>query len=173
MKGRSKVAIIGAGSVGSTCAYACLLLRAAATIVMVDVDSARVASEVADLSDAAFITDSRGKVGDLQEAGQCDLIVITAGAKQKPGESRTNLIARNHGILSSVIGGMQPLKPTAVLLLVANPVDVLTRVSQTLSGLPRNQVFGSGTFLDSQRLRHELSKVLEVAETSVHAFVLG
>jgi L-lactate dehydrogenase len=169
----NKVAIIGAGSVGSTSAYACLLLKAASTVVMVDVDQARVESEVADLADAAFITDSKVKVGSLQEAGQCDVIVVTAGAKQRPGESRIDLIARNHKILSSVIDGMKPIKPSAVMLLVANPVDVLTQVCQQISDLPRNQILGSGTFLDTQRLRLELSKVLNIAESSIHAYILG
>ena len=173
MREQNKIAIIGAGSVGATTAYACLLLKSASSIIMVDVDQARAEAEVSDLSDAAFISDARIKVGDLKEAGQCDVIVITAGAKQRPGESRIDLIQRNHAILSSVIEGMKPMKPSTIILLVANPVDILTQVAQKISQLKPQQVFGSGTFLDSQRLRLELSKVLKIAESSIHAHVLG
>jgi L-lactate dehydrogenase len=171
--GSSKVAVIGAGSVGSTIAYALLMREVCSEILLVDIVPEVVYGQVLDLSDSAFLSSTVIRGGTYQEAGQCDVIVITAGAKQNPGESRTELIGRNYNILKSVIGSMQPLNKDAILMLVANPVDVLTSIAQKLSGLPKKQVFGSGTFLDSGRLRLILSKVLRVSELAIHAYVLG
>jgi len=171
--GSSKVAVIGAGSVGSTIAYALLMREVCSEILLVDIVPEVVYGQVLDLSDSAFLSSTVIRGGTYQEAGQCDVIVITAGAKQNPGESRTELIGRNYNILKSVIGSMQPLNKDAILMLVANPVDVLTSIAQKLSGLPKKQVFGSGTFLDSGRLRLILSKVLGVSELAIHAYVLG
>jgi len=128
---------------------------------------------VLDLSDACFLSPTKIKIGNYKEAGQCDVIVITAGAKQKPGESRNDLLLRNTAILRSVFQSMTPVKPEAVVIIVSNPVDVLTNVAQQLSGLPRSQVFGSGTFLDSMRLRTHLSGLLGVNGSSIHSYVLG
>src|ERR1700730_3110622 len=153
----SKVAVIGAGSVGATIAYALLMRKVASEILLVDIVPEVINGQVLDLSDSAFLSSTVIRGGTYQEAGQCDVIVITAGAKQNPGESRTELIGRNYNILKSVIGSMQPFNKDAILMLVANPVDVLTSIAQKLSGLPKKQVFGSGTFLDSGRLRLILS----------------
>ncbi|KNC98811.1 L-lactate dehydrogenase [Spizellomyces punctatus DAOM BR117] len=170
----AKIAIIGgAGSVGATAAYAILLRRCASELLLVDLDTEKCAAQVLDLSDAAFLSDTKVRMGTPKEAGQCDIVIITAGAKQRPGETRVDLIGRNRAILSSVIESMKPFKQSAILLLIANPVDVLTYFAQKLSGLPQSQVLGSGTYLDSARLRSELSSRLEVAETAVHAYVLG
>ncbi|KAJ3144862.1 hypothetical protein HDU86_001335 [Geranomyces michiganensis] len=170
----ASVAIIGGGgSVGATAAYALLLRRVASEIVLVDLDQARCEAQVLDLSDAAFLSDTSIRAGTSKEAGQCDIVVITAGAKQRPGETRGDLIGRNRAILSSVLESMKPFKKETVLLLVSNPVDILTYFAQTSSGLPIGQVLGSGTFLDSVRLRSDLAKTLGVAETAIHAYVLG
>ncbi|KAI8584896.1 lactate dehydrogenase/glycoside hydrolase [Geranomyces variabilis] len=170
----ASVAIIGGGgSVGATAAYALLLRRVASEIVLVDLDQARCEAQVLDLSDAAFLSDTSIRAGTSKEAGQCDIVVITAGAKQRPGETRVDLIGRNRAILLSVLESMKPFKKETVLLLVSNPVDILTYFAQTSSGLPIGQVLGSGTFLDSVRLRSDLAKTLGVAETAIHAYVLG
>jgi len=169
----SRVAIIGAGSVGATIAYALLLKKMSSEIVLVDIVEETARGQVLDLSDAGFVTSTRIRQGDFQEAGQCDIVIVTAGAKQKPNETRVELIERNYQILSSVISKMKPFNPNVILLIVANPVDILTCIAQKLSGLPKNQVFGSGTFLDSARLRLELASILKVAETAIHAYVLG
>jgi L-lactate dehydrogenase len=113
------------------------------------------------------------RAGTHKEAGQCDIVVIAAGAKQKKGESRTDLIGRNKAILESAIGDMKPFREDTVVLLVANPVDVLTYFAQQYSGLPKSQVIGSGTFLDSARLRGILASKAEVAASSIDAYVLG
>ncbi|KAI8903175.1 hypothetical protein EDD86DRAFT_250582 [Gorgonomyces haynaldii] len=164
---------IGAGSVGSSIAYASLMRHSASEILLCDIATARCEAEVLDMTDAAFITNSKIRVGTFQECGQCDIVVITAGAKQNPGETRVQLIDRNFKILQSCITSMKPFKENTVLLLVANPVDVLTHIAQKLSGLPPSQVIGSGTFLDTARLRTALSKKLQVAETAIHAYILG
>ena len=168
-----KLAIIGAGSVGASIAYAAIMKSVAHDILLVDINQERCEGEVLDLSDAAFLSDSRIKAGTFKEAGQCDIIVITAGAKQRPGETRMELIDRNYKILDSCLNEMKPFKPSAILLLVANPVDVLTFLAQKISGLPPKQVLGSGTYLDSARLRNSLSQVLGIAETAIHAHILG
>ncbi|KAJ3334899.1 hypothetical protein HDU93_007073 [Gonapodya sp. JEL0774] len=139
---RSRVAIVGAGSVGAAIAYACMLRGVPAEILLVDIVEDAVKGQVLDLSDAQFVQNVKVKQGSFPEAGQSDIIIITAGAKQKPGESRIE-------------------------------VDILTSLAQSLSGLPSSQVFGSGTFLDSERLRVYIAEKLKVSETSVHAFALG
>jgi len=169
----SRVAIIGAGSVGATCAYALLLRRVSSEILLVDTDIPRLQAQVQDLSDAAFLSNTKVHAGTTSEAGQCNVIVITAGAKQREGESRRDLLDRNYTILASVINGMKPIRKDAVLLLVSNPVDVLTYFAQTMSGLPKGQVIGSGTFLDTVRLRSMLAEQVQVADTAIHAYVLG
>ncbi|RKO87042.1 hypothetical protein BDK51DRAFT_17692 [Blyttiomyces helicus] len=169
----SRVAIIGAGSVGSTAAYACTLQGCASEVLLVDIDEKMRDAQVLDLQDCGFVSDTKVRAGSFADAGAADIIVITAGAKQRPGESRPELVGRNRAILASVLKNMQPIQPDAVLLIVANPVDALTSVAQQLSGLPKNQVLGSGTFLDSERLRAALADRLGVAQTAVHAYVIG
>lgn len=159
----SSIAIIGAGSVGSAIAHSLLLRRVVADIILVDIDKERCRAQVLDLSDATYISHVRVKQGSYAEASQADIIIITAGAKQNPGETRLNLIDRNYKILQSVIGNMKPIRTDCILLLVANPVDALTHFAQHLSGLPQSQVLGSGTLLDSLRLRGRLAEMLDVS----------
>ncbi|KAJ8653713.1 L-lactate dehydrogenase [Lichtheimia ornata] len=171
--GNSKVAVIGAGSVGATISYAVMLRDIASELLLVDVVPEVVEGQTLDLSDANMLSSTRVRGATNKEAGQADIIIITAGAKQKPGESRTQLIDRNYKILESVIGSMQPIRKDAIMILVSNPVDVLTHIAQKLSGLDRNRVFGTGTFLDSSRLRGYLAQILNVSTPSIHAYVLG
>jgi L-lactate dehydrogenase len=157
-----KIAIIGAGSVGSAIANSLLLRRVAADIILVDINSDICRAQVQDLSDAAYLSNVRIKQGTHQEAGQCDVIIVSAGAKQRHGDTRLQLIDRNIKMLKQVLGAMQPLRQDAVLVLVANPVDILTFFARKLSGLPKNQVLGSGTYLDTARLRGMLAEKLQV-----------
>ncbi|KAL0088503.1 lactate dehydrogenase B [Phycomyces blakesleeanus] len=173
MAPHSRVAIVGAGAVGASTAYALMLKDVASEIMIVDVVADIVKAQTLDLSDAGLISSTKIRAGTNQEAGQADIIVITAGAKQKEGEARTELVGRNYKILESIIGQMQPIRPDAVMILVSNPVDVLTAIAQKLSGLPPNQVIGSGTFLDTSRLRVFLAETLHVSPNAVHAYVLG
>ncbi|CAO2652071.1 Nn.00g003540.m01.CDS01 [Neocucurbitaria sp. VM-36] len=174
-KHTSQIAILGAGDVGATIAYSLIMNPVAGEILIVDPKEEVRDAQVQDLSDATFHgnTSTRVRAGTHKEAGQSDIVVITAGAKQKKGESRTDLIGRNKAILESAISDMQPFKATTVLLLVANPVDVLTYFAQQFSSLPKHQVLGSGTFLDTARLRGLLAAKAGVAASSIDAYVLG
>jgi L-lactate dehydrogenase len=174
-KRTSQIAILGAGDVGATIAYSLIMNPVAGDILLVDPKEEVRDAQVADLSDATFHgnTSTRIRAGTHKEAGQCDVVVIAAGAKQKKGESRTDLIGRNKSILESAISDMKPFREDTILLLVANPVDILTYFAHEYSGLPKHQVIGSGTFLDSARLRGILASKAEVAASSIDAYVLG
>jgi len=172
----STIAILGAGDVGSTTAYSLILNPVAGDVLLVDPKTAVRDAQVQDLSDATYHgnTSTRVRAAEHKEAGsQADIIVVTAGAAQKKGESRTDLIGRNLKILGSAIDDMKPFRDDTILLIVANPVDVLTYFAQKFSGLPKGQVFGSGTFLDSARLRGILAERTGVAASSIDAYVLG
>lgn len=172
---QSRIAVIGAGEVGSTVAYTLLTNPIASEILLVDPKEAVRDAQVQDLSDSTYHgnTSSLVRAGTHTEAGQCDIVVVTAGAKQKEGESRTDLIGRNQAILKSVVGDMKPFKESTILLLIANPVDVLAYFALQYSGLPAHQVIGSGTFLDSARLRGALASRAGVSASSINADVLG
>lgn len=167
------MAIIGAGSVGSSIAFACLMRSVVSELLINDFNAKVCEGQVLDLQDAAFVSSTKVRVGTPKECGQADIIVITAGARQKPNETRDELVQRNEDILKSVLDGLQPIKPSAILVLVANPVNILTCMAQKLSGLPSHQVIGTGTFLDSIRFRVAMKERLAVSETSVHAYVVG
>jgi len=174
--GHAKVAIVGIGFVGSSAAYALMLKNIAAELILVDVNVDRCEGEVLDLSDAlSFSSASKVVAGTLQDAAKADIIVITVGRNRivKSDKSRLDLLEANTKIMSSIIKEMLPINPRAVILVVSNPVDVMTYVTQELSDLPRSQVLGSGTWLDTQRLRNLLSLKLGIAQESVNAFVLG
>jgi len=168
-----RIAIVGAGSVGGAIAQALILRRVVAEILLVDINADLCRAQVNDLADAAHLSNCKITYGDSAAAGQADIIIVSAGAKQKPGETRLGLIEKNVYVLKSVISGMQPIRPNAILLLVSNPVDVLTLFAQRLSGLPWSQVIGSGTLLDSIRLKGMLAKLTKVAESSINAWVIG
>lgn len=170
----STIAIIGAGAVGATTAYALILKNCAAEILLVDVDEQRCLGEIFDLSDALpFSNCSSIRRGTSQEAGQADIIIIAAGQKQKPNQTRTELLDANKQTMALILQSMQPLNTSALIIVVTNPVDILTLYAQQYAGLNRKQVFGSGTFLDTQRLRAFVAQKLEVAEESVYAYVVG
>ncbi|KAI9019593.1 lactate dehydrogenase B [Phycomyces nitens] len=169
----SRIAVVGTGNVGASIAFALVLKDVANEILLVDSDRSLAKGQRLDLDDASLFSATHVKDVTLQEAGKADVIVVTAGARQKENESRADLIDRNYQVLESIINAMQPIQKDAIMILVANPVDVLTYFAQELSGLPRNQVIGSGTFLDTSRLRGFLSEVLEVNHESIHSPVLG
>lgn len=173
MVSHSKVAIVGAGAVGASTAYALMFKNICSEILIVDINPEIVQAQVLDLADAASVSHTPIRGASTEEAGQADIIVITAGAKQKEGEPRTQLIERNYRVLKNIIGSMQPIQPDAIILLVANPVDILTHIAQRLSGLEPNQVIGSGTYLDTTRLCVHLGEIFDVNPQSVNAFVLG
>lgn len=171
----TRIAVIGCGDVGATLAYTLILQSVCGEVILVDPKRELLEGQVRDLSDATYRGGSATKIraGTHQEAGQADIVVITAGAKQKTGESRLSLLSRNLHILSSIFKSMAPISPHTILLLVANPVDILTYFARKMSGLPESQVLGTGTSLDSARLRGILAQKAEVAPNSIDAYVLG
>jgi len=169
-----KIAIIGAGAVGTSIAYALILKNIATEIILVDIDIKRCSGEILDLTDTIpFSSCSEIRQGAMTEAGQADIIIVVAGARQQPGQSRRDLISTNKAVLTSVINGMKPINPQAILIIVTNPVDTLALHAQKISGLPTHQVFGSGTFLDTQRMHTLLAKKLHVDPNAIHAYVIG
>ncbi len=171
---KTRIAVVGTGMVGSSFAYAAMLKGLAAEIIMVDVDEAREAGEVMDLSHGLIGTET-GNVtgGQFSDCRNVDIIVITAGVAQKPGETRLDLVKKNSKIMKKIIKMMGKLREDTVVIVVSNPVDILTFVAQKHIKLPKGQVFGSGTSLDTSRLRYIVSEKLGVNLHNVHGYVMG
>ncbi len=171
----SKLTVVGAGSVGSSLAFAALLRRSARTIALYDIQTKKVDAEVLDLAHGTQFTGSSEIIGgdDVAVAAGSDVVVITAGAKQEPGQTRLDLAATNVGILKRMLPLLLEQAPDATYIVVTNPCDVLTAVARSISGLPSNRVFGSGTSLDTSRLRWAIAARLGVSTDSVHASVVG
>lgn len=169
-----RIAVVGTGMVGSSFAYAAMIKGLAAEIVLIDVSEEREMGEVMDLSHGLIGTKT-GNVwgGDFHDCRNVDVIVITAGAAQKPGESRLALVGKNIKILKSIIKKMGKLRSDTVVILVSNPVDILTYVAKKNIKLPEKQIFGSGTSLDTSRLRYNVSQKLGVNLHNVHGYVMG
>jgi L-lactate dehydrogenase len=171
----TKVAVVGAGSVGATLAYACLVRGVGRTIALYDIDAAKTRAEVLDLNHGLQFVPQATVVGsdDVEVCRGADLVVITAGAKQKPGQTRLELAEANVALCRTVVPQLLEVAPDAILLLVTNPVDVLTYAALKFSGLPPRRVFGSGTVLDSSRLRLLVAEHCGVAVQNVHAYIAG
>lgn len=169
-----KVGIIGCGFVGATCAYTLMQHKLFSEMVLLDADRARAEGEAMDIAHGLlYAAPMNIYAGDYADLGDAGLVIITAGANQKPGETRLDLVRRNAGIFTSILPQLRASGFDGILLIVANPVDILTRVAQRLSGLPAQQVFGSGTVLDTARLKYLLGQHLAVDSRSVHAFIIG
>ena len=170
-----KIAVIGAGSVGATIAYACMIRGVAKQIALYDVDKKKVEAEVLDLNHGLLFVPMATLEGsdDVNVCKDADVVVITAGAKQKPGMTRMDLAGQNATMLRTLVPQLLKVAPDAVYLLVTNPVDVITYVTLKLSSLPKNKVFGSGTVLDSSRFRFLIAQRLKVAVQNVHAYIAG
>lgn len=169
-----RVAIVGVGNVGATFAYALLLNGLAAEIVLIDADHARAEGEAMDLNHAVpFSHPTRIWAGDFGDCAGASLIVLTAGAGQKPGETRLDLIQRNAAIWREIVPHVARNNPDGILLVATNPVDVLTYAACKLSGFPPERVIGSGTILDTARFRYLLSQHFQVDARSVHAYIIG
>lgn len=169
------VAIVGAGSVGSTLAYTALVRGSARHVVLYDVNRTKVEAEAADIGHGIEFISQASITGsdDIEICRGADLVVFTAGAKQHAGESRMDLAAKTVGLIKNVMPTLVEIAPDAIHLLVTNPVDVVTLAAQKVTGLPPHQIFGSGTVLDSSRLRYQIAQRTCVAVQSVHAYVLG
>jgi L-lactate dehydrogenase len=175
MAGLSKVAVVGAGSVGAAVAYASLIDGLADEISLFDVNGPRARAEVLDLRHGLqFVGGGRVNGGDdVAVCRDADLVVITAGAKQDPGQSRLALAGANVDLVRRALPPILDVAPSAILLLITNPVDVVTYVAQDCSGLPNDRVIGSGTVLDTSRLRHSLAERIGVGVNSVHGTIVG
>ncbi len=169
-----KVALIGCGFVGSASAFAIMQSGLFSEMVLIDANTDKAEGEALDiahgLSYAKPMQIYAGKYEDISDAA---IIVISAGANQKPGETRLDLVKKNISIFRSIMGELNRVKVEGILLIVANPVDILTAAAQKLSGLPENRVFGSGTVLDTARFKYLLGEHLDVDARNVHAFILG
>lgn len=174
MESSSKIAIVGAGRVGSTFAYSLASSGLVREVVLIDADAERAEGEAMDIAHAIpFRRPVQVRSGRAADAAGAVVTVITAGAAQRPGESRPALLQRNFEILHGVVGAVVRANPKGLLLVASNPVDALTYAALKLSGLPPGKVLGSGTVLDSARLRSELSRHYGVDARKVHAYVVG
>lgn len=171
---KTRVAIIGAGKVGATFAYGLLMSGVANDIVLIDSNRAKAEGEVMDLEHAqAFAPPTRISVGDYSDCSDASVIVVTAGGGRQPGDSRLDLLKKNYDLVTEITSSIMRHNPHGVILIASNPVDVLTYAALQLSGLPAQQVIGSGTILDTARFRTLLSQHFGVDTHSVHAHIIG
>ncbi len=169
-----RVAIIGTGNVGATTAYALLLNGAASEIVLVDANRARAEGEAMDLNHAMpFTRPARVWAGDYADCAGANIVILTAGVGQRPGETRLDLLKRNADVFQAIVPQIVERTREAVLVVATNPVDVLTYAAWKFSGLSASRVIGSGTILDTARFRYLLSQEFRVDPRSVHAFIIG
>lgn len=169
-----KAAVIGCGFVGSTIAYALMQKGTFSELVLLDANHAKAEGEAMDISHGlpfAHAMDIRE--GDYEDIADASVVIITAGANQKPGESRLDLVQKNAVIMRSIIREIKRVKCEGILLIVSNPVDILTQVALEESGFPKERVIGSGTVLDTARLKYLVSEKLKVDSRNVHAFIVG
>lgn len=172
----NKVMIVGTGNVGASIAFAALNQRTAINeIILTDIVAKDAEGEAMDLRDALAVAPSHIKIsnGTYADAKDCDVVVITAGAAQQPGESRMELLKKNVGIIQGMVEQIMASGFDGIFLVVTNPMDVLTYYVQKFSGLPVEKVIGSGTVLDSARLRERIASYLTVNPKSVHAYQVG
>ena len=170
----SKITIIGSGSVGSTIAYTLMVEGLASEIVMIDINNQKAYGEALDIQQGTpFCTPCSVYSGSYEDAVESDIVIITSGAARKPGMSRLDLAQTNVDITKSIADKIVPVAPDATYVIVSNPVDILTYVFLKHTGLPQERVIGSGTILDTARLRSRISEYYSVNQKNVHAYVLG
>ena len=171
---QKKITIIGAGAVGSTTAFALLTRGVASEVVLIDVNTSKALGEALDIKQATpFIDNCDIYAGSYADAVDSDVVIITSGIGRKPGQSRLELVQTNVGIIKQIATEIVKVAPKALYILVANPVDILTYAFLKYTGLPKNQVIGTGTVLDTIRLRTRLAEIYNVNKQQVHANVLG
>lgn len=169
-----KIGIIGAGMVGSATAFSCVMTGVASQIVLVDLNEKRARAEAQDIAHAVpFGHATRVSAGGYDALIGAQIVVLACGVGQKPGETRLELLERNAAVFKSVVNEVLRVAPHTLFLVASNPVDIMTQVTQRLTGLPANRVIGSGTILDTARFRWLLGQHLGVAPHSVHGYVLG
>jgi L-lactate dehydrogenase len=169
-----KVGLVGTGLVGSSFAYGLMIRGMASELVLVDVNNDKAVGEMMDFNHGlSFVRPMKIAAGGYGDLAGAHVVVIAAGASQKPGETRLDLLARNAAIFSRIVPEVVRHNPGGIILIATNPVDILTYISLRESGLPPNQVIGSGTILDTSRFRFLLGQYYEVDARSVHAYIIG
>lgn len=171
----NKVVIVGTGLVGMSYAYALVNQGAIEELVLIDIDRDKAEGEAMDLSHGLAFAPRKMNIraGDYNECRDAGLVVITAGVNQKKGETRIHLLTRNAAIIKSVVNDIMASDFNGILLVASNPVDILAYVTWRESGLPHSRVIGSGTSLDTARLRYEISSIINIDSRNVHAYILG
>lgn len=170
----NKISIIGAGFVGSATAFALMQDGIASEIVIVDINKDKAEGEAMDLAHgAAFVKSVDIKAGDYADTKDSDIVIITAGIGQKPGETRLDIINKNLKVFKSIVPEVVKYSPNSILLVVSNPVDILTYITYKLSGFPKERVIGSGTVLDTSRLKYMLSEHFDIDARNVHTYIIG
>jgi L-lactate dehydrogenase len=170
----NKITVIGTGNVGATIAYTLTTTGIASEIVLIDINTEKALGEALDIRQGVpFFTPCNIYAGHYPDAVGSDIVVITSGIARKPGQTRLELAQTNVNILKSIAAEIVKYAPEATYVIVSNPVDVLTYVFAKVSGIPENRVIGSGTILDTARLRSRISEYYSVSQKNVHAFVLG
>ena len=170
----SKITIVGAGSVGSTIAHILSLKPYVSELVMIDILKDKADGEIMDMAQGTGFRDPISMIsGDYEDAAGSDIVIVTSGVARKPGQTRIELTQTNVNILKSITPEIVKAAPNAIYIIVSNPVDIMTYVFTKISGLPENQILGSGTMLDSARLRCGLSEHLNIAQKNIHAYVFG
>ncbi len=171
----TRVVVIGTGFVGSSICYATIIQGLCSELVLIDVQKEKALGEAMDLQHGLPLLSTPMKVwaGDYDDCKTADIVVITAGLAQKPGQTRTELAGINAKIVSGIIDEVIKRTRDAIILMVTNPVDVMTAVALKKSGLPTGQVFGSGTVLDSARFRYFLSEQFKVNPKNIHGYIIG
>ena len=170
----SKITVIGAGSVGSTIAYTLATSGRVSEIVMIDINEGKALGEALDIRQGTpFCSPVSVYAGSYRDAANSDIVVLTSGLARKPGQSRLDLAQANVNIMKSIIPQVTAYAPDATYVIVSNPVDVITYVWNKLSGLPEGKIIGSGTILDTARLRARISEYYSISQQNVHAYVFG
>ena len=170
----NKVSIIGTGSVGSTIAYTLTVMGLASEIVMIDINNEKALGEALDIRQGTpFCGACSIYAGDYRDAVNSDIVIVTSGIARKPGQSRLELAQTNVNITKQIIPEITKYAPDATYIIVSNPVDILTYTFYKMSGLPENRIIGSGTILDTARLRSRLSEYYNLHQSNVHAYVFG
>lgn len=170
----NKISIIGTGSVGSTIAYTLTVMGIASEIVMIDINNEKALGEALDIRQGTpFCSACSVYAGDYRDAADSDIVILTSGIARKPGQTRLELAQTNVNITKSIIPEITKYAPNAIYIIVSNPVDVLTYTFLRLSGLPESHIIGSGTILDTARLRSRLSEYYNINQGNVHAYVFG
>lgn len=171
---KTKISIIGAGFVGATSAYALMISGLASEIVIVDINKDKALGEAMDLAHGvSFVNPVDIYVGNYTAIKDSDIIIVTAGDAQKPRETRLDLVNKNFDIFKTIIPEIVKHSPNSILLVVSNPVDILTYITYKLSGFPKERVIGSGTVLDTSRFKYMLSEHFDIDARNIHTYIMG